>query len=393
MFVFQRKSPEAIRSHRLYKTNCPAQLTSEHLHQPHFTWTAFSSPSSTLLLPWHSTMISPNLDSRTMPMPRDPNQVIPSFRELEAKVEANMLEDREERLRRGDGRADVVCVENPFPPYPLQGSRIPPDPSHNYPARLPLQAKEYDNIPTHQQPPSPNKRALPLPLPRPQAWQSYSPRIKEPPSPSPCSSTTEKQPRRQEPTLPPQPTHPPRTRKHKAEATESHRHRLRKISVQFTEVAAHTAKCDECNKRNQSGMSRCKHCGWQICNQCKNDRGGDQSHASFGAVHVPEIGGDVLDGAHDRRVYSSPELEAAKALVQLASEARRIGDGEGLDHRFSQRGQEMETDSDITLSVAGDEWPGDDPEVAVDDHGRLLGYFIARRNPSRAARPSSKLTE
>ncbi|CAG7941646.1 unnamed protein product [Penicillium salamii] len=327
-------------------------------------------------------MISPNMDSRTMPMPRDSNQVIPSFRELEAKVEANMLEDKGERLRRGEGKGDIVYVDNPFPPYPLQGSRIPPDPSHNYPVRLPLRAKEYDNIPTNQQPPSPNKRALPPP--RLQVWQSYSPRIKEAPSPSPCSTTTEKQ------RPDPQPQAPqPRTRKHKAEAPESNRHRLRKISVQFTEVAAHTAKCDECNKRNQSGMSRCKHCGWQICNQCKNDRGGDQSHASFGAIHVPEIGGDVLDGAHDRRVYSSPELEAAKALVQLASDARRFD--EGLE-RFSQR-QEIETDSDMTLSVAGDEWTGDDPEVAVDDHGRLLGYFIARRNPSRAARPSSKLTE
>lgn len=127
----QRKPPGAIRSRQVYKTNGPAQLTSEHLHQPHFIWTAFSSPSSTLLLSWHPTMISPNMDSRTMPMPRDSNQVIPSFRELEAKVEANMLEDKGERLRRGEGKGDIVYVDNPFPPYPLQGSRIPPDPSHN----------------------------------------------------------------------------------------------------------------------------------------------------------------------------------------------------------------------------------------------------------------------
>ena len=165
-------------------------------------------------------------------------------------------------------------------------------------------------------------------------------------------------------------------------------------------------------------MSRCQNCGWQICNQCKNDRGGDQSHASFGAIHVPELGGDIprntgldrafdggLDGAADEQPsYVTADVQAAQALVELAAEARRYQDAELRSGRFrglalrpregERSADQMSTDSEMTVSVGGDgDWPDDDPEVAVDDHGLLLGYFIARRNPNRAARPSSKLTE
>ena len=209
------------------------------------------------------------------------------------------------------------------------------------------------------------------------------------------------------------------TRKHKPQelsqrrpAAQSHRARLKKIGVQFSEVAAHTAKCDECNRRNQNGMSRCKHCGWQICSQCKNERSGDQSHASFGSIHVPEIGEDIpLDGTQDQRPsYSSREIIAARALLDLASGAnwalnsggRNIGNGNRLNMTLStSRGQDFEeqtetlsNDSDMTLSMAGDdEWPNDEPGLTIDDDGLLMGYVIARRNPARAARPSSKMTE
>ncbi|KAJ5993748.1 hypothetical protein N7451_009472 [Penicillium sp. IBT 35674x] len=59
------------------------------------------------------------------------------------------------------------------------------------------------------------------------------------------------------------------------------------VFVEFTDVAAHTAKCDTCNNRNRDGMSRCTSCGWQCCRQCLGERGGNRSHQSFTSTHVP----------------------------------------------------------------------------------------------------------
>jgi hypothetical protein len=150
-------------------------------------------------------------------------------------------------------------------------------------------------------------------------------------------------------------------------------------------------------------MSRCKQCGWQICNKCKNERSGDQSHTSFGSIHVPEVGGNVpLDGAQDSRPsIGSLEKMAAQVLLDLAS-----GGGQGLHKRldmtlstshhqeFQQRADTPSTSSDVTVSIAGDDgWPSDESGFTIDDDGLLMGYFIARRNPARAARPSAKMTE
>lgn len=282
---------------------------------------------------------------------------------------------------------------------------------------LPLRPKSEMNVNVQnamQPPTSPAKWTL-----HPQAGpaaQKYSPSVTVKPSASPSSSTTETL-RAPSARVRSPPTY---TRKHKAEGSSrtwepghKDRTRLRKIGVQFAEVLAHTAKCDECNKRNQGGMCRCGHCGWQICNQCKNERGGDQSHASFGAVHVPEGRGDLpLDGSQDRYLYEVSDWQAARTLMDMAAEATRVENSYGVevDDRGSasfriSRGQEPQLqvddysgDSDMTVSMAEDEeWPNDDPdvvpEVAVDEQGLVLGYFIARRNPVRAARPSSKMTD
>lgn len=195
---------------------------------------------------------------------------------------------------------------------------------------------------------------------------------------------------------------------HSPDSAHSNRPQRRKVGVQFTEVAAHTAKCDECNRRNQGGMSRCKNCGWQICRKCKNDRAGDQSHASFGATHVPEVGGDVpLDGTHDKQTScESPALEAAQTLIELADNiipAQNDGrDGRkdnylhmGVlgDEKLDEEADDVSIDSDVTMSMVGDdEGRENDTEMVVDD-GLLIGYLIARRNPTRAARPSCKMTE
>ncbi|KAJ5727295.1 hypothetical protein N7493_005115 [Penicillium malachiteum] len=59
------------------------------------------------------------------------------------------------------------------------------------------------------------------------------------------------------------------------------------LVVEFTDVAAHTAKCDQCNGRNKDGMTRCATCGWQCCRKCLNNRHGDRTHPSFTSTHVP----------------------------------------------------------------------------------------------------------
>ncbi|KAJ5899511.1 hypothetical protein N7495_004255 [Penicillium taxi] len=61
------------------------------------------------------------------------------------------------------------------------------------------------------------------------------------------------------------------------------------MGVQFTDVAAHTAKCDICDKRNRDGMSRCLTCGWQCCRLCQVDKKGDRSHNSFSHRHEEEL--------------------------------------------------------------------------------------------------------
>ncbi|CAL5868754.1 uncharacterized protein PFLUO_LOCUS2981 [Penicillium psychrofluorescens] len=57
------------------------------------------------------------------------------------------------------------------------------------------------------------------------------------------------------------------------------------VAVQFADVAAHTAKCDKCDRRNKNGMTRCLSCGWQCCRPCLDARGGDRSHRYLGTLH------------------------------------------------------------------------------------------------------------
>ncbi|KAJ6028528.1 Nucleic acid-binding OB-fold [Penicillium herquei] len=59
------------------------------------------------------------------------------------------------------------------------------------------------------------------------------------------------------------------------------------LIVEFTDVAAHTAKCDQCNGRNKDGMTRCCACGWQCCRKCLTNRGGNRTHPSFTSTHIP----------------------------------------------------------------------------------------------------------
>lgn len=120
-----------------------------------------------------------------------------------------------------------------------------------------------------------------------------------------------------------------------------------------------------------------------------------------------------MDGSHDRYLYENSDWQAAQTLMDIAAEATRVqnrygvGGGNRLngslgvlcDHEPQSQVEDTLTDSEMTISIAEDEERMDDdpdariPEVAVDEQGLVLGYFIARRNPTRAARPSSKMTD
>jgi hypothetical protein len=128
------------------------------------------------------------------------------------------------------------------------------------------------------------------------------------------------------------------------------------------------------------------------------------------------MGGDIpvslssMDGSQDRSSESIAQVRAAQTLLDLGSFGNGTGtsstsSGEGSKPGGrkvgSARGQVLQqqvdalsTDSDMTLSVVGDqEWPQDDNDIPIGEDGLPIGYIITRRNPARAARPSTKMAE
>ncbi|KAJ5164321.1 uncharacterized protein N7500_006151 [Penicillium coprophilum] len=390
-----------------------------------------------------------------MPLPRIPELRLPSFRELDESIEANKHSQMSSHLSNNtyDGidnsssssPQNINTTPNPYPPYPANGWLVPPDPSQNAfrepgfayrnqdfasvlqptvnmdrgeeegtrtsisSQKYSLQGRHTDINPTHQ----------------------LSLRLKQPqPSPSPTQSTlSSAQTTLRGPLSPgtPENVSPSRTRsiltnrqppneqvhrqRVKHDAGANHRVQRRRVGVDFSEVAAHTAKCDVCNKRNKNGMARCQNCGWQICRKCLTDRNGDRAHASFGATHVPESGGDMpvslpsVNGNQERRSpASTAELRAAQTLLDLGSFRKGTGTtiragnvaNRAAGQKVAARGRGLQlqvdalsTDSDMTLSIVGDEeWPQDESDVPIGEDGLPLGYVITRRNPARAARPS-----
>lgn len=192
----------------------------------------------------------------------------------------------------------------------------------------------------------------------------------------------------------------------------------------FSDVAAHTAKCDEGNERNRDGMSRCNTCGWQICRACINRRAGDRGHSSFGSMHVEEPSRRRRAGSIPRQgilgsgslKHTSAEACAAETLVNLGSAstsapadgARARSGNVASDGRLGAlpfRGREHSrdevdvswSDSEVTLSPGTERGSVsrhvDEPEVPIGEDGLPLQYQIARRNPERRARPSSRMAE
>ncbi|KAE8419088.1 hypothetical protein BDV36DRAFT_294545 [Aspergillus pseudocaelatus] len=69
------------------------------------------------------------------------------------------------------------------------------------------------------------------------------------------------------------------------------------ILCEFEELTTHTAKCDVCNKRNSSGMSRCLTCGWQTCYPCTIARGYFRTHHVNGNIHTGPTSQNDLNAA------------------------------------------------------------------------------------------------
>ncbi|KAF9246025.1 hypothetical protein DTO027I6_4167 [Penicillium roqueforti] len=376
---------------------------------------------------------------RTMRLPRIPDLSLPSFRELDESVEANKRNQPSlhlsDNMYDGTGNSSssspqkINTIPNPYPPYPANGWLVPPDPSRNA-FREP--GFTYQDVSTvgfqpnvnvgkenHIAPPIPLrlKEAQPVQAstaPTQSTLNSAQTTLRDPRFPSTQVSSTPKKissnPIRAVSTN----RVPPNGRQMASrDAAANHRSQRRRVGVNFSEVAAHTAKCDVCNKRNKNGMSRCQNCGWQVCRKCLADRNGDHTHASFGAIHVPEGGGDMplslpsLDGTQDRLSSESADVRAAKTLLDLGSfgngtpsATSDVQSNTGGQKMAPARGQVLEpqvdtlsTDSDMTMSVVGDEWPHDESDIPIGEDGLPVGYIIARRNPARAARPATKLAE
>lgn len=72
------------------------------------------------------------MNQNSMSDSRDPNQTLPSFRELEATIEANIQEDNKQRLANGeDLTPNGSAFASPYPPYPAHGFNLPTDVSQN----------------------------------------------------------------------------------------------------------------------------------------------------------------------------------------------------------------------------------------------------------------------
>lgn len=119
-----------------------------------------------------------------------------------------------------------------------------------------------------------------------------------------------------------------------------------------------------------------------------------------------------VSGNENRRSpESNAEVRAAQTLLDLGSFGNATGTtatsgdmkgNAGGQNVFTARGRVLQrqvdtlsTDSDMTLSVVGDEewWRQDESDIPIGEDGLPVGYIITRRNPARAARPSTKMAE
>ncbi|KAJ5596208.1 hypothetical protein N7450_002666 [Penicillium hetheringtonii] len=183
---------------------------------------------------------------------------------------------------------------------------------------------------------------------------------------------------------------------------------LPKKITKFEDIPAHTAKCDTCNRRNSKGMTRCGDCGWQLCQSCRQQRGGDLTHRTFSSEHteapearspvsVPEASATPeISTVSNMSPYGiePTEEDAAEILVKIQSSSspavRSCSEEEESiptptpmprSRGYSSRPQDRADDSDDTIFMhsSQERHEEDSPEIFLED--------IVRRNPFRRARP------
>jgi hypothetical protein len=87
--------------------------------------------------------------------------------------------------------------------------------------------------------------------------------------------------------------------------------------------------------------------------------------------------------------------EASGVYVQNIGIEDQVNMGSGplCDRELPELTDEWSTCSE-SISMTEDELPEEDVQLSsVCEHGSLIGYILARRNPVRAARPAAKMSE
>ncbi|KAJ5287443.1 hypothetical protein N7478_003129 [Penicillium angulare] len=199
------------------------------------------------------------------------------------------------------------------------------------------------------------------------------------------------------------------TTRHDRSSTKSLPIRGRKRPMQvatFTEVAAHTAKCDECNHRNTDGMSRCNLCGWQCCRKCLGNRGQNRSHVSSTGYHTAQEP-ESPPAAEDPEISSSPSTvpSPASSTVRrhLSPEtpntltSRDGSPGETMGRSRQDRDQQARRKAAETLINLSNSSPLQDNNSGSSHRGfgfgRTGGEFGSRRNYEKRSRDPEDIAD
>jgi hypothetical protein len=94
--------------------------------------------------------------------------------------------------------------------------------------------------------------------------------------------------------------------------------------VEFEELTTHTAKCDLCNSRNATGMSRCLICGWQSCHACTIASGCFRTHHINGNIHTGPINKEGLAAtARDSFSKSNKKVKLSTPMKSTATQPKQ----------------------------------------------------------------------
>ncbi|PWY78290.1 hypothetical protein BO70DRAFT_408351 [Aspergillus heteromorphus CBS 117.55] len=171
------------------------------------------------------------------------------------------------------------------------------------------------------------------------------------------------------------------------------------IQTTFVDVPAHTAKCDLCNNRNVTGMSRCLSCGWQSCHKCTERTGYTRSHRAGGDLHEAPIDASQLEF----KVPKSRPRQRKRRQMRINAVAQRVcgHDGRGGNENMKvddgridpsrsiarDRGTRHATQIEPSLPQRGRSEVGAMNQASQVDIGR------ARRGGARSERPNTTQAE